>query len=35
MTILGPGQMPVIGRKTVDEQGVALIRKWIAEMNLK
>jgi len=32
MTILGPGQMPIIGRKTVDKKGVALIRKWIASM---
>ena len=32
MTILGPGQMPIIGRKTVDKKGVALIRRWIAAM---
>ena len=32
MKLLGPGQMPIIGRKTVDEKGVTLIRKWIAEM---
>ncbi len=32
MTIVGPGQMPVIGRKTVDEFGADLIRRWIAEM---
>ena len=35
MPILGPGQMPVIGRKTVDERGVALIREWIAAMKPK
>jgi len=32
MTIVGPGQMPVIGRKTVDEFGADLIHRWIAEM---
>ena len=32
MTLVGPGQMPVIGRKTVDEFGADLIRRWIAEM---
>ena len=35
MTILGPGQMPIIGRKKVDEKGVALVRRWIAEMKPK
>ena len=32
MTLLGPGQMPIIGRKTIDRKGVDLIRRWIAEM---
>ena len=32
MTLVGPGQMPVIGRKTVDEFATGLIRRWIAEM---
>ena len=32
MTLVGPGQMPLIGRKTVDEFGAGLIRRWIAEM---
>ena len=35
MTILGPGQMPIIGRKTVDVRGVALLRRWIAAMKPK
>jgi hypothetical protein len=32
MTLLGPGQMPIIGRKTINRKGVDLIRRWIAEM---
>jgi len=32
MTLLGLGQMPIIGRKTIDRKVVDLIRRWIAEM---
>jgi hypothetical protein len=32
MTLLGPGQMPIIGRKTINRKEVDLIRRWIAEM---
>ena len=32
MTLLGLGQMPIIGRKTIERKVVDLIRRWIAEM---
>lgn len=32
MGMSGPGQMPIIGRKVVDEKGVGLIREWISSM---
>ena len=32
MSINGVGKMPIIGRSTVDEQGLELIREWIASL---
>ena len=30
----GAGQMPLLGSSLVDEEGVKLIRRWIAELPL-
>ena len=32
MSVRGPGQMPLIGSNQLDEQGIALIRKWIQSL---
>jgi mono/diheme cytochrome c family protein len=32
MGLTGAGKMPIIGRSTVDEKGVELIREWITNM---
>ena len=35
MGLTGAGKMPVIGRSTVDQEGMELIREWISEMTPK
>ena len=32
MELTGPGKMPIIGRNTVDQKGIQLIREWILSM---
>jgi len=35
MGLTGPGKMPIIGRNTVDQDGLELIREWISGMKPK
>ncbi len=32
MELTGPGKMPIIGRNTVDQKGIQLIREWVLSM---